>query len=89
MSNLRLENDNDYLPVCPGCKTRVCPPEDSGKLVDGVYWCGECLLKQKDDEIARLTKALQEYGIHKMGCHGHVDGPCDCGLEKVLEGGGD
>lgn len=46
-------------------------------------------IKEKDAEIERLRKGFQEYGIHKMGCHGHVDGPCDCGLEQVEHPGAD
>lgn len=42
------------FPICPGCKTRVCPPEDSGRTVDGVYWCGDCLINAKDAEIEKL-----------------------------------
>lgn len=43
-------------------------------------------LKEKDKEIERLRKALEDYGKHRSGCrHYYAENRCTCGFEQALK----
>lgn len=52
----------DVFPTCPGCNKRVCCAEDSGKEIDGVYWCGGCLIRGLEAKIVILREFREETG---------------------------
>ena len=51
---------SDVFPTCPGCKQRVCTAEDSGREVDGVYWCGDCRIKILTAELTALRETMAD-----------------------------